>query len=71
MMTTKTYMAKYMRLLKNCLEFAMQSRERGRLHDDPERWIRRGIADLDFDPYYFLATGETSPEGWAAKARKS
>lgn len=34
---------------------------------DSSGLIRQGIADLDFDPVYFLGTGETSPEGWAVK----
>ena len=33
----------------------------------PEHVVRRGIADLDFDPYFLLGTGETSPDGWAVK----
>jgi len=33
----------------------------------PERFLRKGIADLDFDPYDYLHFGETTPEGWAKK----
>jgi len=32
-----------------------------------EKVLRRGISDLDFDPYYFLGTGNTSADGWATK----
>ena len=64
-----------MRLLKNNLNFAtierMVAKERNfQPSDDPEKWLRRGIQDLDFDPVYFLATGETSPEGWAVSMIK-
>lgn len=30
-----------------------------------EQIVKRGIADLDFDPYFFSVTGQTSPEGFA------
>jgi hypothetical protein len=58
------------RVLKTGLEFSTTSRDRSiQNHDapteNPDKWLRRGIQDLDFDPYYFLATGKTSPEGWA------
>jgi hypothetical protein len=33
----------------------------------PEKVLKRGIGDLDFDPMYFLGTEITSPEGWAKK----
>jgi hypothetical protein len=32
---------------------------------DPQKILKHGIADLDFDPYFFLQTEQTSPEGWA------
>lgn len=32
---------------------------------NPENVLKRGIADLDFDPMFFLGTEQTSPEGWA------
>ena len=32
---------------------------------NPENVLKRGIADLDFDPMFLLGTGKTSPEGWA------
>ena len=32
-----------------------------------EKAIKTGISDLDFDPYFYLGTGQVSPEGWAIK----
>lgn len=55
------------RVLNKGLEFADYAKKRGDSASDPEVWLRRGIADLDFDPVYFLATEQTSPEGWAVK----
>ena len=58
-----------MRFLKNALNFADHAKDRGDSHigtgSDPDKWIFHGIHDLDFDPKYFLGTGQTSPEGWA------
>lgn len=64
-MTMKTIM----RFLYNSLTFADYAKSRGDSQSgtgtDPEKWIFQGIHDLDFDPKYFLGTGQTSPEGWA------
>jgi hypothetical protein len=54
-----------LRLCAKGIDFTTYQRERGEETADPNVWLRRGIADLDFDPIYFLATGETSLEGWA------
>ena len=53
----------------NALDFATDCQQHANDSDKPnvDKWLRRGIADLDFDPFYFLASGETSPEGWAVK----
>ena len=32
-----------------------------------DKLFHQGIGDLDFDPYFFLGTEQTSPEGWAIK----
>lgn len=57
------------RFLKTSLEFADYAVKRGDsvkgTATDPEKWIRQGIQDLDFDPFFFLGTGKTSPEEWA------
>lgn len=56
--------------LKQALDFAEYAGERERPFGinpaiTPEIVLRKGIADLDFDPAYFLATGQTTPEEWA------
>jgi hypothetical protein len=72
-----TALAKDIIRLKEAVDFCDSAEERGeqvgmRTSEDPEPvmvqaefFIRKGIADLDFDPLYYLGTGNTSPEGWA------
>lgn len=64
------YMAKVnIKALADALNFLDYAKEReapfgGGPKLKPEYIVRKGIADLDFDPIYFLGTEQTSPEGW-------
>ncbi len=76
-MSDELPMSKKIVLLKQALDFCDYAEARGEqvgmttpenpnpVHVKSPTFIQKGISDLDFDPYYFLGTGNTSPEGWA------
>lgn len=54
--------------LGHCLiirDLMLANNEEHRLTDDHSKLVVAGIKDLDFDPVYYLGTGNTSPEGLA------
>ena len=62
------------KLLAQALDFYEYKRNReagfAEINEDPtDKILRMGIGDLDFDPDFFLGTGQESPEGWAVKKK--
>lgn len=64
-------MNKQIEKLAQALAFADYATERAKDFGgsviDPGDIVKKGIGDLDFDPFYYLSTKQTSPEGWATK----